>query len=47
MTDCESEILLWKLLRFDPRICDLFIFYVTKEVIMRLYIANEKIIADN
>lgn len=47
MTDCESEIVLWKLLRFDPRTCNLFIFYVTKEMITRLYIANDKIIADN
>lgn len=32
--------------RFDPGMCNLF-FYVIKEAIMRLYIANEKIIADN
>jgi len=32
--------------RFDPGICNLF-FFMSKEVITRLYIANEKIIADN
>lgn len=47
MTDCKSEILLWKLLRALILVYVIYFFYVIKKVITRLYIANEKIIADN